>query len=64
MLRNYIRAKVILGGCSLVFYATVMLLMRFPYATGLGFLGGVEFGLSDAHRHPSESKNTNGDGTL
>lgn len=41
MLRKYIRAKVILGVCSLVFYSGTMLLLRFPHAIGLGFLGGV-----------------------
>lgn len=41
MLRKYIRAKVILGACSLVFYTATMLLLGFPHAIGLGFLGGV-----------------------
>ncbi len=40
-LRKYIRAKVILGGCSFAFYSTVMLLARFPHAIALGILGGV-----------------------
>ena len=41
MLRRYIRAKVTLGGCSLVFYSAAMLLLKFPHAIGLGVLGGV-----------------------
>jgi predicted PurR-regulated permease PerM len=41
MLRKYIRAKVILVGCSFLFYSTVMLLLRFPHAIALGVLGGV-----------------------
>ncbi len=40
-LRKYIRAKVILGGCSFAFYSTVMLLARFPQAIALGILGGI-----------------------
>jgi predicted PurR-regulated permease PerM len=40
-LKKYIRAKVILGVCSFVFYSTAMLLLRFPHAIALGFLGGV-----------------------
>jgi predicted PurR-regulated permease PerM len=41
MLRNYIRAKVTLGVCSLLFYAAAMFLLRFPHAIGLSILGGV-----------------------
>jgi predicted PurR-regulated permease PerM len=41
MLRKYIRAKVILGACSLVFYAAAMLSLGFPNAISLGLLGGV-----------------------
>jgi predicted PurR-regulated permease PerM len=41
MLRKYIRAKVILGGCSLLFYSAAMLLLKFPNAISLGVLGGV-----------------------
>jgi predicted PurR-regulated permease PerM len=40
-LKRYVRAKVILGVCSFVFYSTAMLLLRFPHAIALGFLGGV-----------------------
>jgi len=41
MLRLYIRAKVILVGCSFVFYSTAMLALRFPRAIALGVLGGI-----------------------
>jgi predicted PurR-regulated permease PerM len=41
MLRKYIPAKVILGGCSLLFYSAAMLLLKFPNAISLGVLGGV-----------------------
>jgi predicted PurR-regulated permease PerM len=41
MLRKYIRAKVILGGLSLVFYSAAMLLLGFPHAIVLGALGGI-----------------------
>jgi predicted PurR-regulated permease PerM len=41
MLRKYIRAKVVLGGCSFVFYSAAMLSLRFPYAIGMGVLGGI-----------------------
>jgi predicted PurR-regulated permease PerM len=41
MLRKYIRAKVILGGCSLLFYSAAMLLLKFPNAISFGVLGGV-----------------------
>jgi predicted PurR-regulated permease PerM len=40
-LKRYIRAKVILGVCSFAFYSTALLLLRFPHAVALGFLGGV-----------------------
>jgi len=43
-LRNYMRAKVILGGLSFLFYSMVMLLLNFPHAIALGLLGGfLEF---------------------
>ena len=41
MLRKYIRAKVVLGACSLVFYSAAMLSLGFPNAISLGLLGGV-----------------------
>jgi len=41
MLRQYIRAKVTLSACSLLFYSVAMLLLRFPHAIVLGILGGV-----------------------
>jgi predicted PurR-regulated permease PerM len=41
MLRKYIRAKVVLGACSLVFYSAAMLSLGFPSAISLGLLGGV-----------------------
>src|ERR1700732_4135129 len=41
MLRKYIRAKVVLGVCSLVFYSAAMLSLKFPNAISLGVLGGV-----------------------
>jgi predicted PurR-regulated permease PerM len=38
------RAKVILGGLSFLFYSMVMLLLNFPHAIALGLLGGfLEF---------------------
>jgi predicted PurR-regulated permease PerM len=40
-LKRYIRAKVILGVCSFAFYSAAMLLLGFPHAIALGFLGGV-----------------------
>jgi predicted PurR-regulated permease PerM len=40
-LRRYIRAKVILAGCSFAFYSTTMLLVRLPHAIGLGVLGSI-----------------------
>ena len=41
MLAKYIRAQLALAGLSLVFYSVSMLVLRFPYAIALGFLGGV-----------------------
>jgi len=41
MLRKYIRAKVVLGVCSLVFYSAAMFSLGFPNALSLGLLGGV-----------------------
>ena len=41
MLRKYIGAKVVLGGCSLVFYSGATLLLKFPHAIALGILGGI-----------------------
>jgi len=41
MLRKYIRAKVVLGACSLVFYSAAMFSLGFPNAISLGLLGGV-----------------------
>src|ERR1700690_2248778 len=40
-LKRYIRAKVTLGVCSFAFYSVAMLLLGFPHAIALGFLGGV-----------------------
>jgi predicted PurR-regulated permease PerM len=40
-LKRYIRAKVTLGVCSFAFYSTTLLLLGFPHAVALGFLGGV-----------------------
>jgi predicted PurR-regulated permease PerM len=40
-LRSYIRAKVILGGLSFLFYSMAMLLLNFPHAIALGLVGGV-----------------------
>jgi predicted PurR-regulated permease PerM len=40
-LKRYIRAKVTLGVCSFAFYSAAMLLLGFPHAIALGFLGGV-----------------------
>ena len=43
-LRRYIRAKVILGSLSFIFYSATMLLLNFPHAMLLGLLGGfLEF---------------------
>ena len=41
MLQRYIRAKVILGGLSLLFCSMAMLLLRFPNAIALGILAGI-----------------------
>jgi predicted PurR-regulated permease PerM len=41
MLAKYIRAQLALAGLSFVFYSLSMLVLRFPYAIVLGFLGGV-----------------------
>ena len=41
MLAKYIRAQLALAGLSFVFYSVSMLVLRFPYAIALGFLGGV-----------------------
>ena len=40
-LKRYIRAKVILGACSLAFYSAVTFLGGFPQAIALGILGGI-----------------------
>jgi len=41
MLKSYIRAKVILGGLSFLFYSAAMLALGFPHAIVLGVLGGI-----------------------
>lgn len=41
MLQRYIRAKVILGGLSLLYCSIAMLLLGFPNAIGLGILAGI-----------------------
>jgi predicted PurR-regulated permease PerM len=41
MLRRYIRAKVILGACSLLAYSAAMLSLGFPHAIAFGVIGGV-----------------------
>jgi len=41
MLKAYIRAKVILGGLSFLFYSATMLALGFPHAIMLGVLGGI-----------------------
>jgi predicted PurR-regulated permease PerM len=41
MLAKYIRAQLALAGLSFVFYSVSMLVLGFPYAIALGFLGGV-----------------------
>jgi predicted PurR-regulated permease PerM len=41
MMRHYIRAKVILGGLSLVFCSSAMLVLGFPHALTLGLLAGI-----------------------
>jgi predicted PurR-regulated permease PerM len=40
-LKSYIRAKVILGALSFVFYSVAMLLLGFPHAIALGAIGGI-----------------------
>jgi predicted PurR-regulated permease PerM len=41
MLTKYVRAQLALAGLSFVFYSVSMLLLGFPYAMALGFLGGA-----------------------
>src|SRR5262249_22601813 len=41
MLQRYIRAKVILGGLSLLYCSMAMLLLGFPNAIALGILAGI-----------------------
>lgn len=41
MLAEYVRAQLALAGLSFVFYSVSMLLLGFPYAFALGFLGGA-----------------------
>ena len=41
MLANYIRAQVLLCVFSLVFYAAVLLLFKFPHAIAISVLGGI-----------------------
>ena len=41
MLTSYIRAQVLLCGLSFLFYSGALLLLRFPHAIALGFLGGL-----------------------
>ena len=41
MLTKYVRAQVTLGCLSLVFYATALLVLRFPHAISLAILGGL-----------------------
>jgi predicted PurR-regulated permease PerM len=41
MLAKYIRAQLALAGLSFAFYSLSMLVLGFPYAIALGFLGGV-----------------------
>jgi predicted PurR-regulated permease PerM len=41
MLQCYIRAKVILGGLSLIYCSTAMLVLRFPNAISLGVIAGI-----------------------
>lgn len=41
MLRHYIRAKVILGGLSLAYASTALLILGFPHALALGVLAGA-----------------------
>lgn len=41
MLARYIRSQLVLAGLSFIFYTISMLLLGFPHALALGFLGGV-----------------------
>jgi predicted PurR-regulated permease PerM len=41
MLARYIRAQLALSGLSFIFYSASMLILKFPYAVALGFLGGL-----------------------
>jgi predicted PurR-regulated permease PerM len=41
MLARYVRSQLAMAGLSFVFYSTAMLILGFPYAIALGFLGGV-----------------------
>src|SRR6266436_8181470 len=41
MLTRYVRAQVLLCGLSFLFYSGALLLLRFPHAIALGFLGGL-----------------------
>jgi len=41
VLSSYMRAQVMLCGCSLAFYSAVLLLFRFPHAIALAALGGL-----------------------
>jgi predicted PurR-regulated permease PerM len=41
MLAKYVRAQLALAGLSFIFYSASMLVLGFPYAVALGFLGGV-----------------------
>jgi len=41
MLTQYIRAQVLLCGLSFLFYSGALLVLRFPHAMALGFLGGL-----------------------
>jgi predicted PurR-regulated permease PerM len=41
MFQHYIRAKVILGGLSFIFYSAELLVLGFPHAVALGLLGGI-----------------------
>ena len=40
-LASFVRAQFILASLSFVFYTTVLLMLRFPYALPLGLIGGV-----------------------
>ncbi len=41
MLTRYVRAQMLLCGLSFLFYSSALLLLRFPHAIALGFLGGL-----------------------